>query len=69
MNFKILRSVDALDKNFINSLSSDPHWAYEWFKTIENIMKARLVLRNGLLRRKSGGFIPWLLTKGHLRAF
>ena len=39
LSFKILKSVDALGKDFINPLSKDPHTTYEWFKMIENIMK------------------------------
>ncbi len=39
LNFKILKSVDILGKSFVNSLSTDPHCTYEWFKTMENIMK------------------------------
>ncbi len=39
MDFKILKSVNVLGKSFINSLSDDPHCTYEWFETIESVMK------------------------------
>jgi predicted N-acyltransferase len=37
--FKILKSVDSIGKSFIDGISKDPHCTYEWFKTMENIMK------------------------------
>jgi len=42
MNFKILKSVDSLGKTFIDSRSTDPHCTYDWFKTMESVMKQDL---------------------------